>query len=63
MRYREKAAPDTLADARVQIVHRNIPQRYLCGHLHESRDEALRCAKKLAAWLSSKPVPPDYYLG
>lgn len=59
-------APDTLPDAREdqsQIVDISVTQSYLCGHAHESRDEAERCAEALAARLSSKPMPPDYYLG
>ena len=62
----ERTAPDTWPEARkdrLQIADRAIIQRYLCGHLHESRDEAERCAENLAARLSSKPMPSDYYLG
>jgi hypothetical protein len=62
----ERTVPDTLPDARearVQIADRAIIRRYLCGHLHESQDEAERCAEILTARLSSKPMPSDYYLG
>jgi len=31
--------------------------------LHESPEEAERCAEAVAARLSSKPMPSDYYLG
>jgi hypothetical protein len=50
-------------EGRVQIADRAITHRYLCGHVHESPDEAERCAEILAAWLSSKPMPSEYYLG
>ena len=50
-------------DGRAQIVDSPVTLSYLCGHLHESPDEAERCAEALAARLSSKPMPPDYYLG
>ena len=59
-------APETLPDARegrAQIVDSIVTQSYLCGHVHESRDEAEQCAGALAARLSSKPMPSDYYLG
>lgn len=63
---REDTAADTLPDApegRAQIAARAIMRRYLCGHLHESVDEAERCAKKLAARLTLWSMPSDYYLG
>jgi hypothetical protein len=66
VKHRGKTAPDTLPDARegrAQIVDHPVTQSYLCGHLHESPDEAERCAEALAARLSSNPMPPDYYLG
>ena len=50
-------------DGRAQIVDRPVTLSYLCGHLHESPDEAEWCAEALAARLGSKPMPPDYYLG
>ena len=61
-----RTAPDTLPDARegrVQIAYREITQRYLCGHLHASQDEAGRCAGNMAVRLSSRPMPSNYYLG
>ena len=61
-----KTAPDRSPDARedrTQIVNSTVTRSYLCGHLHESRGEAQRCAEVLAARLSSKLMPPDYYLG
>ena len=61
-----KTEPDALPDARedrAQIVDSPVTQSSLCGHVHESRDEAERCAEALAARLSSKPMPSDYYLG
>jgi len=63
---RGKTAPDTSPDARegrAQIDDGSVTQSYLCGHVHESQDEAERCAEALAARLSSKPMPSDYYLG
>jgi hypothetical protein len=33
------------------------------GEVGELHDAAERCTEALAARLSSKPVPPDYYLG
>jgi hypothetical protein len=62
----EETAPDRSPGARedrAQIVNSIVTRSYLCGHLHESRGEAQRCAEALAARLSSKPMPPDYYLG
>jgi hypothetical protein len=50
-------------DGRVQIADHAITRRYLCGHSHETKDEAERCAEILAARLSSRPMPSDYYLG
>jgi hypothetical protein len=38
-------------------------QLEVCGHLHSSVGEAEQCAKGLAAQLSSKLLPSDYYLG
>jgi hypothetical protein len=61
-----KTAPDTWPDApegRAQIADNPVTRSYPCGHVHESLDEAERCAEALAARLSSKPMPPDYYLG
>jgi hypothetical protein len=61
-----KIAPDTLRNAREggpQIADDPVTQSYLCGHVHESRDEAERCAEALAARLDSKRMPSDYYLG
>lgn len=61
-----ETARDTLPDDRrdpVRIADGPVPHGYLCGHMHESRDEAKRCAEVLAARLSSKPMPSDYYLG
>ena len=66
MRYWERTVSDTLPDTRTgraQIADRATTQRYLCGHLHESQDEAERCAEIIVARLSSRPMPPDYYLG
>lgn len=66
MRRRERTVPDTLPGAgegRTQIADRAIAKRYLCGHLHESQDEAERCAEILAARLGSRLMPSDYYLG
>ena len=62
----ERTAPDTSPDARegrAQIVDSTVTKSYLCGHVHESRDEAQWCAEALSARLSSKPMPSDYYLG
>jgi hypothetical protein len=50
-------------EGRVQIDDRANTQRYPCGQLHESQDEAELCATILAVRLSSTPMPPDYYLG
>jgi len=61
-----KNAPETLPDAaegRAQAADSPVTQSYLCGHVHESRGEAEQCARALAARLSSKPMPSDYYLG
>ena len=66
MKHRRKSAPDTLPDAREgreQTVDSPATQDHLCGHLHESREEAERCAEAVAAQLSSQPMPSDYYLG
>ena len=66
MKHRGKTAPDTLPDAREgpeRIADSCLTQSYLCGHLHESPEEAERCAEAVAARLSSKPMPSDYYLG
>ena len=66
MKRGETTAPGTLPDARegrVQITDDAVTQSYLCGHLHESREEAERCTENLAARLNSKPMPSDYYLG
>ena len=64
--HRGKTAPETPPDARerrAQIVDNPVTRSYPCGHLHESQDQAERCAEALAARLSSQPMPPDYYLG
>ena len=66
MRRWQGTGPDSLRDARegpVQVADSTTTRRYLCGHLHESQDEAERCAENLAAQLSSRPMPSDYYLG
>ena len=66
MKRQGEPAPDTLPDDRrvpVRIADSLVTHGYLCGHMHESRDEAKRCAEALAARLSSKPMPSDYYLG
>ena len=66
MKRRGQTEPDTLPDARedrAQTVDSPATQGSLCGHVHESRDEAERCAEALAARLSAKPMPSDYYLG
>ena len=66
MKHQRKSAPDTLPDAREgreQAVDSYVPQNHLCGHLHESPEEAERCAEAVAVRLSSKPMPSDYYLG
>jgi len=61
-----KNAPEMLPDARegrAQAADSPVTQSYLCGHVHQSRDQAEQCARALAARLSSKPMPSDYYLG
>ena len=66
MKRQGETVPDTLPDDRrnpVRIAESPVTHGYLCGHMHESRDEAQRCAEALAARLSSKPMPSDYYLG
>lgn len=66
MERRGETAPDTLPDDRrdpERIADSPVTHGCLCGHMHESRDEAKRCAEALAARLSSKPMPSDYYLG
>jgi len=61
-----KTAPEPSPDARegrAQAADSPVTHSYLCGHVHESRGEAEQCARTLAARLSSRPMPPDYYLG
>ena len=56
------ACPDT-REGRVQITDGHAAKADLCGHLHGSRAEAVRCAESLAARLNSTLMPTDYYLG
>jgi hypothetical protein len=64
---REAATPDTpeispgTRDGQAQITDDRVTQSDPCGHLHESPEEAGRCAENLAARLNSKPMPPEYY--
>jgi hypothetical protein len=66
---REASAPDTpdmlpgTQDGQAQIADDDITQSHLCGHSHESPEEAGRCAENLAARLNPKPMPSEYYLG
>ena len=58
--------PDRLPgtrDGQAQIADDRVTQSDPCRHLHESPEEAGRCAENLAARLNPKPMPPDYYLG
>ena len=66
---REAAAPDVpdmltgTRDSRPETADGPVTQTDLCRPLHESPEDAARCAENLAARLKSKPMPSDYYLG
>jgi hypothetical protein len=60
-------------EGRLQIAYSHDTKADVCGHLHGSSAEALRCAQHLAARLNSMLMPSDsrgpdgmpseYYLG
>ena len=50
-------------EGRVQVTETYDTKADVCGHVHESRAEAERCADSLADRLNYAPMPSDYYLG
>jgi hypothetical protein len=66
---REAAAPDTpdmlagARDSRPEMAGGPVTQTDPCSPLHESPQQAARCAENLAARLNTKAMPSEYYLG